>query len=408
MKKMDIAGISLFLLLIPLAYSADVSSSGVAALNITLISQVPDPVEPGDIVELRWKIDNKAAETAENVLFEIVENYPFTIYEGSATQSLGTIYGRQKGKSGVIAHFKVKVDPGAVTGDNKIAIRYKYGGVVGLDWVEPEPFVVRVRPREAVLSVADITADRIPPGGTGRVRITLKNQVAAGLEYVRARLLLDDVPLVPVGSSNERSIREIPAYENATLVFLLAAEGDAAAQHYKVPLQLDYFDQVKNYSASLVVGVLVGAVPEMYAAIDSSEIIYPGTTGRVVIRFVNKGSGDIKFLNVRMQENSDVRAISPPEAYVGTIDSDDYDTAEFTLYVKGEEQVTLPLVAEYRDSNNELYRQQLDLPLRLYSRSEAKRYGLAQGSSGVGVLIVLAIVAAGVYFFIRRRRKKKS
>lgn len=400
--------ICILLALVPIVYGDGVNSAGVAALNITLISQVPDPVEPGDIVELRWKIDNKAAETAENVLFQIVENHPFTVYEGSALQSLGTIYGRQKGKSGVIAHFKVKVDPGAVTGDNEITIRYKYSGVVGLDWVEPEPFVVRVRPREAVLSVADITADRIPPGGTGRVRITLKNQVAAGLEYVRARLLLDDVPLVPVGSSNERSIREIPAYENATLEFLLAAEGDAAAQHYKVPLQLTYFDQAKNYSASLVVGILVGAVPEMYAAIDSSEIVHSGSTGRVVIRFVNKGSGDIKFLDARMQENSNVRVVSAAQAYVGTIDSDDYDTAEFTLYAKGDEQVMLPLLVEYRDSNNELYRQQLELPLRLYSRSEAKRYGLVQGSSGIGILIVIAIVAAGVYFFIRRRRKKKS
>ncbi|MBI4148903.1 hypothetical protein HY491_00495 [Candidatus Woesearchaeota archaeon] len=400
--------IGLFLLLlIPIAYGDGVSSAGVAALNITLISQVPDPVEPGDIVELRWKIDNKAAETAENVLFQLVESYPFTMYEGSAIQSLGTIYGRQKGKSGVIAYFKVRVDPRAITGDNEIAIRYKYGGLVGLDWVQPEPFVVRVRPREAVLAVADIGAERIPPGGTGTVRITLKNLVAANLEYVRARLVLDNIPLIPIGSSNEQHVREIAAYENATLEFLLAAEADASSQYHKVPLQLSYFDQARNYNSSIIVGILVGAAPEMYAAVDSSEIVRSGSTGNVVIRFVNKGSSGIKFLNAMMQENSNVKVISTSQVYVGSIDSDDYDTAEFTLYVTGDEQVVLPLLVEYRDANNELYQQQMELPLRLYSSREAKRYGLVKSNSGIGVLIVVIIIGAGVYFFLRRRKKKK-
>jgi hypothetical protein len=73
--------------------------------------------------------------------------------------------------------------------------------------------------------------------------------------------------------------------------------------------------------------------------------------------------------------------------------------------IKGSE-VMLPLLIEYKDSNNNEYKKDIKMPLKLYSTSEAKALGLKEGSKGVGMFIMLIIVIGG--FFIYKRRKKKK
>jgi LPXTG-motif cell wall-anchored protein len=68
----------------------------------------------------------------------------------------------------------------------------------------------------------------------------------------------------------------------------------------------------------------------------------------------------------------------------------------------------LPLQVEYKDSNNKDYTEQIKIPLKLYSSAEAKKYGVNQGSSKVGILIILLIVGIGLFFYIRKRRKRNK
>ncbi len=75
--------------------------------------------------------------------------------------------------------------------------------------------------------------------------------------------------------------------------------------------------------------------------------------------------------------------------------------------VKGKD-VMLPLLVEYKDANNNEYSKEIDLPLGLYSASEAKKLGLKKGNSKVGIIIVLVIVGVGFFFYMRWRKKKKG
>lgn len=47
-------------------------------IAVSIASQDPDPVEPGKIVELNFKLDNQGA-LAKNVIFEILPEYPLSL-----------------------------------------------------------------------------------------------------------------------------------------------------------------------------------------------------------------------------------------------------------------------------------------------------------------------------------------
>src|SRR3990167_7603850 len=70
--------------------------------RVTISMQDPDPVEPGREVEVSFKIENNGT-SAENVAFEIVPEYPFSLVSGeSALRQIGTIATSQESKQSVI------------------------------------------------------------------------------------------------------------------------------------------------------------------------------------------------------------------------------------------------------------------------------------------------------------------
>ena len=125
----------------------------------------------------------------------------------------------------------------------------------------------------------------------------------------------------------------------------------------------------------------------------------------MTIKIVNKGLNDIKLMNVKLMESEDYNILSKSEEYVGSIDSDDYETIDFTITAKKDTDLVLDL--EYMDANNVKYTEEQNIPLNLLSREDAQK--LSNGGNGfVGVLIIIIIVGAGIFFYIRHKKKKKD
>jgi len=89
--------------------------SSIQDIAVNLISQKPDPAEPGKYVDVRFKFDNNGTGEARDVEAEIIIEYPFSLDPGrNAIKKLGTLQSRQKGDVGVIAKYKLRVDENAV------------------------------------------------------------------------------------------------------------------------------------------------------------------------------------------------------------------------------------------------------------------------------------------------------
>ncbi len=379
-------------------------------LVISMINQEPDPAEPGKHVDARFKFDNNGTEEAISVEVEILPEYPFSLDAGrEAMRSIGTIQSRQKGDVGVIVKYRLRVDKNAVEGENELKIRYRIDNGV---WIEPEEFFVDVQTHDAILSVQSIISESsIAPGSKSLLKIGIKNMADSLIKDAKVNLDLSSVPLVPAGSTNEKTLYQLDSKSSYDFEFNLIAEPDAESKIYKIPLHLEYFDELgKKYTKNQTIGLTVGAKPDLSVTLDDSEIYEAQKPGEIVVKVVNKGVTDIKFMNLKLIPSNEYRILSNEEVYIGNIDSDDYETADFNLFIKSgkEKIVKIPVVIEYKDANNNDFKETIELNLNLYSALEAKKFGLKKGNGFVGNLVIIIIIVAGLFAYKKWRKRKKK
>ena len=378
----------------------------------SLTKQEPDPVEPGKIVEASFKLDNNGT-IASNVVFEILPEYPFSLLEGeSNTNFVGTLGTSQSDRQSVIVRYKLKVAQDAVDDNHKIKVRYKSDNFDS--WVTIDKLAIKVQSHDAILGVEKFST--MPavtaPGEKTKLTIELKNHATSLLKDIKVSLNLnkngdEKVPFSPIGSTNEKVISYAEPQASLPVEFELLVDSDAVSKAYKVPLDLKYSDVLnKNYSKTNLITLVVGATPDLGVTLERTEVYTSGSFGSVVLRLVNKGPVDIKFLNVKVLQNENVKLLGADEAYIGKLDSDDFSTAEFKLFVRGKDSVKIPVEVSYRDTNNNNYRESKEVELRLYSSSEAKNFGIGKNSSLFWIAVIAIAVLAAYYYYRRRKHKK--
>src|SRR3989344_4567626 len=148
--KILVALLAIVALLMPIG----ISQSQTAQIQVTLLNQDPDPVEPGNVVDVRFKLENTGSTALQNVVFEVLPKYPFTLVENS-TKEIGTLQSNQINQEGVIVRYRLRVDSNAPSGDYTIDIRYKRGEA----WVIVEDLVLNVKTKEADLIIKSVTTD---------------------------------------------------------------------------------------------------------------------------------------------------------------------------------------------------------------------------------------------------------
>jgi len=394
-------------------------------ITVTLINQEPDPVAPGNTVEVQFRIENEGGGVASNVEIQLLPKYPFSFYgDEEDTKSIGTLTGYQTDDIGVKAKWKLLVDTEAATGDNAIEFWYRINNGV---WTKSGDFTISVRSREAVLAINQIKTvpESIVPGTKTKVSFVLENLADNALMDIKLNLgILTEVstatavtfrelPFTPLGSGNEKTLRWLLTGESAEISFDIFTDADAESKVYKVPYALTYSDSSgTNFTREGIVGLLVESEPDVSVNIDKTEIYSAGAKGTVEIKLVNKGFSDIKFLDVKLVTSSDYEILSNPEVYIGKLDSDDYETAEYTIMVSkdAQDQITLPLEVEYRDANGHLFKKEIPLELKLFSGAELKQRTNGGGSSTLIWVILIAAVVIGVLIYrkIRKNKRKKE
>lgn len=391
-----------------------------SSLEVLYISQEPDPAEPNQFVKLKFKVTNVGRESAENVVLELLPQYPFSMYSGTALREIGILRSRQLGDEGVIVDYLLRVDKDALEGDNEIKIRYKSQNQ---DWVRLDPITVSIRTHDAILSIfsVDSVPEIVAPGKITDLKIGLQNVADSVLEYIKVKLdvvredrttttlTFTEFPFSPLDSSNEKTIKNLKGGEKITVNFRLIADPDAKSKIYKVPLKIEYRDTLgNNYTKNNFVTLIIGSEPDMSIYVEDTEIFSAGEKGTVFVKFVNKGVNDIKLLYVVLDPTDEYELLSSDKVYVGNIDSDDYETAEFELFAKPKSSVlTLPLHIEYRDATNNEYTEDVELEVKLYSEKEAKVLGLKKANRTIGTVIVVVIVIGGLFAYRRYRKKSK-
>ncbi|MBU3941696.1 MAG: hypothetical protein KKF74_02175 [Nanoarchaeota archaeon] len=422
-KEMKSIGILCVMMIVCAAVSLAAISSSVD-IDVSLINQNPDPAEPGKYVEVKWKVENAGSSNTENVIFEVLPKFPFSLDPGeSATQKIGSIWGRQIGDNGVIVTYRFKVDENAVEGQNEIEIRYSLDN--GVSWQKPGKFYINIRTHDAILNIKKVSysPDPMPPGKKAILSIELENMADSLLKDIKISLNLitvlqtatsityNELSFSTFGTTNQQVIKNIGAGKTKTVEFTLIPDPDAASDVYKIPITIEYSDELgTNYSKSEVISVIVGDEPILEPLIASTNIYKKGQVGEIDISFVNKGTTDVKLLDVELKESDYVKVISSANVYLGNIDSDDYEIAEFKVYVNDLDDSRVPLIINYNylDPNNNRYEEQETLYIDVYSNKEAKKYGLDGSKSSLGGIFAIIIIVVIGYLGYRWWKKRKK
>lgn len=407
--KMSIAALSAILIfgIVPAVYGLVIAES--SKIQVTLISQEPDPAAPGEVVDVRFKVENMGGSGTGDMLFEVLPKYPFTVYSGSAERDLGAIQSYQNGENAIIVLYKIKVDENAAEGNNYLDVRYRIGD--SKEWIVLEDFVIRVRTRDLVLSVDSIetSPSNIAPGSSFELSMTLNNNADSLIKDVKVKLGLSasDTPFAPSTSTSEKQIFQISSKTGKIMKFDLVALPEAEGGIYKIPVTISYTDETgTSYSKDDVISLKVSAEPELLISIDSSEITEKVQQGKVSVKIVNKGLTNIKLSTARLGEIEGAEIVSEPEVYVGNIDTDDYETADFTIKISSyKKEVALPVEISYRDSLNKEHKQKADLTLKTYNKGVVMTV-LSKILSLAITIVIIAAVVLGIRWLYKRRKKK--
>lgn len=362
-------------------------------LSLSALKYEPYPAEPGQYIDLWVSVLNSAA-TSDNVECALEPVFPFSLDANeSATRYVGQLLVGQS----VVLKYKLRVDSKAVFGVNEISFkcRSKPG-----DWLSTK-LSITVKPKDIVVSVTKIETEpfEIEPGKEAIVKVHIKNQASSTVRDVALKIDLSSptIPLAFIKSGSEQRLQYLDAGEEKTLEFNVMAASDAAAKLYKTTLSLSYVDDAgNNYSRDDSIAFLVNAKPEIFVELESTEILRTSQPGNIVIKIVNKGLSDAKFLSVRLLPNAGFQTLSAANVYVGGLDSGDYQTVQYSLYVSPNtgSQIKLPLEISFKDANNKNYKEYREVSLRLYSEEEITRMDLEKkGGLNTVLIAVIALIA---------------
>lgn len=381
----------------------DGSIADSAVLTFNIINQNPDPVAPGELLELRLRVENKGTALAHDVTLEIVPGFQYSVDETEKAKSLGTLSGLQNGKDAVIVKFLLTVDRNAGTGTSPIALRYK---TASSGWMTVDNINISIRQRDLPLTITSVATqpEQLIQGKPSVLKLEITNLGTSDALNVRARLNATDT-FMPYGSAIEGFVPSITPNGKATAELSIIASPTAKSGVYRIPAVITYSDSSgKNYTVSQSFGVAVGTPPSLTASILNSDLLKTGVKRKVTIEIINNGLADIKFLTATLAKSDSYEVLSPDLIYVGDIDSGDSDSVSYDVFFK--KPSALLLDVQYTDPFNSLRQQQIEVPARIYSSNETRSFGLEK-SNGKGILLVIVIVLVGLFAYRKLRHRKK-
>ncbi len=281
----------------------------------------------------------------------------------------------------------------------------------------------------SALTIKDVTStpSEVAPGETTSLKITLENNLNDDVTGVTVSLNLDaqivsgltgsttipSAPLSPV-KSTEVFIGDLNSDDSAIAKFDLIADAGAVAGVYKIPVTVSYLidGQTQTITEKSSVSVTINSKPEF--VLDAEGLLLQNQKNEIDLKITNIGLTKAKLLNIELSPSTVYQILSPTSVYMGDLDTNDFDSAKFSVFVKDSSIISLPITLTYRDSSNKPYTEEKIVSARVYSQQEAIQLGLVQKSNTgmyvtiIVVLLVLWIIYRNIKKWSKNRKKRMN
>lgn len=257
----------------------------------------------------------------------------------------------------------------------------------------------------SALTVKSVSADSLSPGGQGTIKVELENELNDPVEIVSFKLDFTNLPISPVGNS-EDSIDEIDEGDDEEFTFLIKSANDIAPGDYKIPYFITYNFKDKPEQKSGFIGITIKANAELSFSLETEKPIL-GQQDKLTLKIINKGFADAKFVSVKIIPEG-FNVLSDKEVYIGTIDSDDFETAAFDVIYQKLNPI-LTAIIEYKDFDNKNMEKTITLPITAYTQERAIELGLiSKNNTQLYIFLVIALILIFILYRVIKRRMRQA
>lgn len=387
------------LLTILILFTGLATAQNSVQLDVNKVNMEPVPLQTSEYADVWVEVVNNGNTDARNVELEFTENYPFRVDPGEQKNwSIGELVPGEE----YLIHLQARVDENAVQGENELVFRTISGAN---DFSATHKVPVEVRSDNDLLSISEVEfPERIAPGSSHEMSLTVENLADGQIKNIEAKLDLSNIPVATSGTTSQ-AVTKISSDSSEKISFRLNTDETAENGVYKIPVTLEYENEAgSEFTRETTVGAVVGGTPQLEAGLNSVESeLTPGSTETVTLRFVNRGRGSADFVEVQLDDTENFEVLSPKSVYLGDMDPDDYQTADFQINVASDaENISAPVELSYKDvSGEKTDSQTVDVPV--YTQSQLERYGMASSGSSLPIVAVVIVLLAGAYYWRRRR-----
>ncbi len=250
-----------------------------------------------------------------------------------------------------------------------------------------------------------VNQESLYPGQTANIQIDIKNNLNDDIEDVSVSLDLSETLFTTSGSS-EDSQDDIAEDDKETFSFDIKAPSNIKPGDYNIPYNVEY--TISNGSTeekSGSFGITVKAKTELSYGVETQNNII-GSKGKLSFKIINSGLGDISFVNVQIISTNGLEVLGSGEDYIGTVNSNDFETASFDVLYKSS-GASIVAIVTYKDFENKQQQETVTLPVKVYTQEKALELELITKSKTtmyVGVVMVVLVI----WFFYRKWKKAKK
>jgi hypothetical protein len=251
----------------------------------------------------------------------------------------------------------------------------------------------------------------IAPGEVSNIDFEVGNNGETDIQDISIILDLTSSPFAPYLSSTEFNIDELKDGKTKSASFKVKALNNADSGIYKIPLKIIYTENGQTKERSSLISLSINSEPIISGSIEEGSLLN-GKENSISVKIVNKGLSSIKFLEAEIEKSSYYTILSPENVYIGDLDSNDFDSADFKIYFKENSptNIKIPIVLRYKDLLNNEYEKTLNLNAKVYSQEQAIQLGLIQKNNTV-IYVVIAVILIIIYLIyrsIRRAMKRRK
>ncbi|MEK6860074.1 MAG: CARDB domain-containing protein [Nanoarchaeota archaeon] len=261
------------------------------------------------------------------------------------------------------------------------------------------------------ISSVSTNPDSIAPGETAQVSLVVKNNGENDIADVSVGLDFTNLPLAPFNSGSDFNVDELDSDKSRQASFQIIALNDAKSGIYKIPVKIEYSENSIVKTKQSMISIMINSVPILNVEAEDG-LLLKGQNNKITLKIINKGLADVKFLDISIDSSTSYDVISQKNVYIGDVDSNDFQTADFSLFFKDNalNTVTIPVTLTYKDITNKEYTQSYDVQIKVYNKQQAQSLGLQTKSNTlyyvVGIITLILVFI--LYRVIRNKRRKSS